>query len=139
MNPVELAKWQWSDYGEFHGCKSNLWIHIFAVPLFIAGNLLALILPITSIILLVRSISINGADSLLPLDLVWIVVYPFLGLVISLAAISVQGSGHKWETKPPKPFSSPLNGIGRILLEQWWTFPRFVFSGGWMRALRTAK
>jgi hypothetical protein len=28
--------------------------------------------------------------------------------------------------------------VGRIFFEQWITFPRFVLSGGWLRALRSA-
>ena len=36
------------------------------------------------------------------------------------------------------PFTSPANAVARIFCEQWITFPRFVLSGGWYRALRTA-
>ena len=31
-----------------------------------------------------------------------------------------------------------MQALSRIFLEQWVTFPRFVFSGGWWRALRQA-
>jgi hypothetical protein len=54
-------------------------------------------------------------------------------MVVSLA---LQGRGHRQEQVPPEPFTSPANAISRLLLEQWVTFPRFVLSGGWLRALR---
>jgi hypothetical protein len=47
-----------------------------------------------------------------------------------------QGREHGQEAVPPEPYTSPLNAVARILLEQWITFPRFVLSGGWARAMR---
>jgi hypothetical protein len=38
----------------------------------------------------------------------------------------------------PVPFSSAANALSRIVLEQWVTFPRFVLTGRWWRALRAA-
>jgi hypothetical protein len=31
-----------------------------------------------------------------------------------------------------------MNAVARLFLEQWITFPRFLLSGGWSRALRTS-
>jgi len=53
-----------------------------------------------------------------------------LGIVVS---VIVQGRGHKLERVPPEPFTGPTNVLGRLFLEQWVTFPRFVLSGGWSR------
>ena len=53
-----------------------------------------------------------------------------------LLSIALQGRGHRHEPVPPEPFASPGDAISRIFLEQWITFPRFVLSGGWLRALR---
>ena len=50
----------------------------------------------------------------------------------------LQGRGHKGEAVPPAPFSSPANALSRIFLEQWITFPRFVLTGAWWRALHAA-
>jgi hypothetical protein len=54
-------------------------------------------------------------------------------------SIALQGRGHRGEPVPPVPFSSSGNALARIFLEQWITFPRFVLSGGWSRALRGAR
>jgi hypothetical protein len=51
-------------------------------------------------------------------------------------SVALQGRGHRQEPVPPAPFTGPLNAVSRIFLEQWVTFPRFLFSGGWFRALR---
>jgi hypothetical protein len=53
-----------------------------------------------------------------------------------LVSLALQGRGHKVEENPPEPFAGPANAVARIVLEQWVTFPRFVLSGGWLRALR---
>jgi hypothetical protein len=59
-------------------------------------------------------------------------------LVAMVVLVALQGRGQWQETTPPEPFTSPGNGVARILCEQWVTFPRFLLSGGWYRALRTA-
>ena len=51
-------------------------------------------------------------------------------------SMALQGRGHQREPVPPVPFSGAGNAIARIFLEQWITFPRFVLTGGWWRALR---
>ncbi|HVN35194.1 MAG TPA: terminase, partial [Casimicrobiaceae bacterium] len=55
-----------------------------------------------------------------------------------LVAVAAQGRAHRLEPVPPEPFSGPLNFVSRLFFEQWVTFPRFVVSGGWGRALRKA-
>jgi hypothetical protein len=48
----------------------------------------------------------------------------------------LQGSGHKKELNAPVPFTDLWNIFGRIVLEQFYSFPRFVLSGCWLKALR---
>jgi len=56
-----------------------------------------------------------------------------------VVALALQGRGHGLEPVPPEPFSGPLNFAVRLFFEQWVTFPRFVVSGGWRKALRKAR
>ncbi|EGI76757.1 Mpo1-like protein [Hylemonella gracilis] len=115
MTPAELLRWQWQDYSKYHASRLNLLIHIVAVPAFLAGNVLLILAVLTA---------------QWPLGLG--------ALVGSLLAFGVQGIGHGKEAQPSVPFSSLSNALGRILLEQWVTFPRYVLSGGWRQALRRA-
>lgn len=105
-----LLAWQFRDYAERHCDRLNLWIHLYAVPAFVAGSAAAVL-------------------HLLTLN--------FVGVGFSLLFVTVafllQGIGHKRESMPPQPFDGPLDFAKRILAEQFITFPRFVLSGGWMR------
>ncbi len=113
MGPVSLARWQWDGYHRFHRSRANLLLHIVAVPLFLCGN-----------VGLVSALA-RGA---------WLVA---LGALASMAvSVALQGRGHRTEDNPPEPFTSPFNAVGRIFLEQWVSFPRFVLTGGFARALR---
>jgi hypothetical protein len=49
---------------------------------------------------------------------------------------ALQGIGHKREAAPPIAFEGPIDVVTRIFVEQFVTFPRFVLTGGWWRALR---
>lgn len=110
MTLPELLRWQWQGYTDYHRNRTNLLLHIFAVPLFWLGT-----------VLLIMAAA----------GLTWpLLVAGALCIVISIV---VQGRGHKLEPTPPAPFTSPWNFIGRLFLEQWLTFPRFLFSGGWAR------
>jgi hypothetical protein len=113
MRVTEFLRWQWDSYPRYHRTRFNLLLHIVVVPLFLAGNV-ALVVG-----LLQRSwaVTVGGA----------------VAMVLSLV---VQGRGHRREPTPPEPFTSPRNAVSRIVCEQWVTFPRFVLSGGWLRALR---
>lgn len=116
VSPRSLTRWQWQDYGDYHQTRRNLRIHLVAVPAFQAGNLLVLI----------------GAAR-------WAPAMAVAGVVLSMVAFGVQGFGHKKELLVPKRFTGPLNFLGRMFMEQWVTFPRFVASGGWLRNWREAK
>jgi len=112
----ELLRWQWEGYPKYHQSRPNLLIHIVAVPLFLFGT-----------------IALVGAIARLSLFLFAVAV----GCI--LVAVALQGRGHRLEPVPPEPFSGPLNFVSRLFFEQWLTFPRFVFSGGWLAALRKAR
>ena len=113
MSTSDLLRWQWEGYRRYHRGKFNLLLHIVVVPLFLVGN-------VGIIVALAR-----GAWPL-----------AFAGLLVMVASVVLQSRGHKMEAVPPEPFTSPSNAVARIFLEQWITFPRFVLSGGWWRALR---
>ena len=112
MKPAELIKWQWTDYRSFHQSRVNLLLHIVVVPLFLIANV-ALVLAL-----------LQGN---------W--TRAAMALVVMALSFAVQGVGHGKEPNPSIPFSSPANAFGRIFVEQWINFPRYVLSGAWYRAL----
>ena len=115
MTARELLKWQWEGYPRYHQSRANLALHVAVVPLFLAGNIIAVISLVTQ--------SWPGV---------------LLGVALTLFSVLAQGRGHKREPVPPEPFTSPANAISRIFLEQWVTFPRFVATGGWAKNWRSA-
>lgn len=115
MTMTQLLRWQWQGYPRYHRCRYNLLLHLLVVPLFLAGNLAVLAAwPL-------------GAAA-----------WALGGLAAMAVSVALQGRGHHREEHPPEPFSSPLNAVARIFLEQWVSFPRFLLSGGWWRAYRAA-
>lgn len=112
---LKLIQWQWDEYHDFHGNKTNLLIHIFAVPALLLAQI-ALVLS------LLQNMYITA----------------FLSSIVVALSFAVQGIGHKKEKNPSIPFSSPLNAIARLMVEQWINFPRFVLSGGWWKAFKAA-
>jgi Protein of unknown function (DUF962) len=109
-----LLSWQWNLYAGNHCDRRNLLIHILSVPFFQAGTLMLACSPVMG----------------------W--VFAPAGLGTMAVVMIMQGRGHKLEKEPPVPFRGPLDVVGRILLEQWINFPRFVLSGGWAKAWATA-
>ncbi len=107
-----LLEWQWSDYSAKHQDRTNLRLHIVAVPLF--------------------EIAVDHAHrgsrdrSGLAMG---------LALIGMVAAVVIQGRGHRREHEAPTPFAGPIDFVSRFFAEQWITFPRFVLSGGWSRNL----
>jgi len=111
MNIPRLLTRQWHGYAIHHRHRTNLLLHIVAVPLFMAASaLIGLAAWRPSLGLLEACIA---------------------GLVVSVA---IQGRGHRLKA-PPGPFAGPADFVGRLLAEQWVTFPRFVLSGGWWRSI----
>jgi len=113
MSVVELLRWQYAGYAKFHQSRANLLLHIVVVPLFILG----------SVVLIVSLMKLTWLPAL-------------IAIALMVASMALQGRGHGREQLPPEPFTGAANVISRIILEQWVTFPRFVISGGWLRALR---
>ncbi len=93
-----------------HRDRTNLLLHIVGVPL----------LQIATIALIV-GVAV-GSGGLVG-----------IALAAMVAAIVIQGRGHRREREAPTPFAGP-NFVSRFVAEQWITFPRFVFSG-WSRNL----
>ena len=110
--PGGLIAWQWATYDRNHRDRLNLVLHFVAVPAFIAGVL-------SSVRFL--TLGLYGAAAVM--------------LAVAVVAFLVQGLGHKREAEAPIPFDGPLDVLGRIVVEQFITFPRFVFTGGWARNL----
>ena len=115
MSIRELLRWQWEGYSTYHQSRANLLLHIVVVPLFLLGNVGLIV-------------------GLLQGSLLLAILSP----VAMLVSVALQGKGHAKESEPSVPFSSPVNAISRIFLEQWISFPRFVLSGGWWKALQKA-
>ena len=113
MTTKDLLAWQWDGYARYHQSRVNLLLHIVLVPLFLAGNVL----------LVVGLVRLSWVEGL-------------VGFALMGFSMALQGRGHRGETIAPVPFSGPANALSRIFLEQWITFPRFVFTGAWWRALR---
>jgi len=116
MGIAQLLRWQWDGYSRYHRSRTNLLLHILALPLFLCG--------IVALVVALFRASVTSA---------------VLGVLCMAASIAVQGSGHRMEENPPQPCTGPADALARILLEQWITFPRFLLSGDWLRALRTAQ
>ena len=108
-----LLSHQWAGYAQTHHSRSNLVIHIVAVPIFLVANVLA-------VVALIRGDWTAAAAAMLTMA----------------GSLFVQGRGHRREPKAPERFTGPLNAVTRIFAEQWVTFPRFVLTGGWLVALR---
>ena len=104
---------QLNDYSRFHQDRLNLVLHIVAVPAFALAPVAAVASALAS---------------------QWLGALLFA--LVPPVSLAVQGYGHKRESNPPLPFEGPGNFVRRILKEQYVTFPRFVLSGGWTRALR---
>lgn len=115
MHIAELIEWQRLDYAGKHRLRGTLLVHLVAVPAFIVGN-----------VALVAALLLG----------MWMAAP--LALAVMMISLAWQGRCHRGEPEQPAPFSGPGEAIVRILIEQWVTFPRFVFSGDWALALRKA-
>lgn len=114
MGLRELLRWQWAGYAGTHRGRANLLLHLGSVPLFWTGTLL----------LVAGSLSMSGRTLT-------------LAAVFLLVPVVVQGVGHKrFESEAPTRFTSAWNFLARLFLEQWITFPRYVWSGGWWASWR---
>ena len=93
-------------YSHVHAHRTNLLIHLVAVPLFGLAH-----------VGLATAIAYRK-----PL--------PALTCVsVAVASLGLQRKGHSLEMQAPDPFSSGWNFATRIYTEQLYTFPKFVLSG----------
>jgi hypothetical protein len=113
MNAASLMRSQWERYPRYHQARPNLLLHMVFVPLFLASN-------VAFLIALVERRWLVGLGA----------------AVFTGVSLAMQGRGHRAEAVPAEPFTGPFNAASRIVFEQWVSFPRFVLSGGWRRALR---
>ncbi len=93
-------------YAQLHIRRTNLLIHLIAVPLFIAAHLG-----------LISAIAWQEPLS----ALIWI------GLAVM--SLGLQRQGHALEPETPAPFRNGLDFAIRLYTEQFYTFPKFLFSG----------
>ncbi|WP_271407833.1 Mpo1-like protein [Pseudomonas sp. Q1-7] len=111
-----LHAWQWRTYSDNHQHPVNLVLHIIAVPIFIVAAL--------------SLVSGLFTFSFRPL---------VLGVIGILASLALQAHGHKLEAVQAEPFNGRRDAVGRLLMEQFVTFPRFILSGQWWRNWRRKK
>src|SRR5262245_58433472 len=107
MSFRELLAWAWRETPPVHKNAANLLIHLFAVPLFVAGHLLILAAIVFSW---------------------WLAPLGVLCVVVSLV---LQRVGHSLEGQQVHPFSSGRDFVRRLYAEQFCNFWRFLFSGQW--------
>jgi len=114
MRP-NLLRWQWDLYREGHTRRTTLVTHILTAPLFVSGTLMLAAAPLLGLYLAVA------------------------GPAFMVATLLAQGWAHKQEVARPVPFDGPMDFVSRFFVEQWVTFPRFVFSGRLAEAWRKAR
>ena len=100
-----------NDYAHVHADRKNLIVHLVAVPMFWVGSL-------GLIRFLVRAEWVSA----------------LVAILVMAIAMAMQGLGHKGEKYPPLPFAGPVDAMKRILVEQYFRFPLFVWSGRWHKA-----
>ena len=105
-----LLQWQWELYPEGHKRRLTLAVHLVSAPLFVSGALMIAASPLVG----------------------W--YYAVAGAAFMIATLVIQGWSHKQEEAKPVPFLGPMDFVSRFFVEQFVTFPRFVFSGAFARA-----
>ena len=115
MSFRELLAWAWSETPPVHTNRTNLIIHLFAVPLFVTGHLL-----------LLAAVAFSW----------WLAVVGLLCIIISL---TFQGIGHSLEQRQVHPFTGRRDFMRRLYAEQFCNFWRFLFSGGWYASFNAYK
>lgn len=115
MSFGQLVAWAWRETPPVHKNRTNLLIHLFAVPLFVVGNVLLLA-------------AIVFGPSLL--------VAAAICIVVSLA---LQKRGHSLEQVPVHPFLGAGDFVRRLYAEQFFNFWRFLFSGQWYASFKASR
>lgn len=102
-------------YAGQHRDRTTLLVHLMFVPLFM----------LASASMLVFLLSGN-----------WVLA--LLAAVACTVSLLVQGAVHRRTVRLLPKADSRIAALGQLLREQWIEFPRFVLSGGWLRAYRAA-
>ncbi len=110
---MSTLKIDWPDYLRVHAGRANLLIHLLAVPLFVVS--------VVSV-----PLYLLAGDP----------VSAMVAVALCIVAMVLQGSGHRLEAEPPRPFNGPGDFARRWFTEQFVTFPLFVISGRWWRQFR---
>jgi hypothetical protein len=99
-----------NSYAYVHTHRTNLLIHLVAVPLFILAH-----------VGLFAAIAYRK-----PL--------PALTCVgLAVVSLGLQRKGHALEAQAPEPFSNGWNFATRLYTEQFYTFPKFLLSGDFQK------
>jgi hypothetical protein len=98
------------DYQRVHRSRRNLLLHAVAIPLFWAG-------------LFVLALSFNGG-----------LLAAAAGVAALAGSVGLQGIGHATESETARPFTGAGNFLLRLSTESLIVFPRFIVSGGFVRA-----
>ena len=114
MSFRELVNWAWSETAPVHRNRTNLLIHIFAVPMFVIGNVLLLVAVFQNL---------------------WLAL---AGVLAIAASLTFQKIGHAREQIEVIPFSGPYDFLRRVYAEQFCNFWRFLFSGNWRAAFKAS-
>ena len=115
LNGNGMAFANLTDYQRVHSTRSNLLIHLVAVPLFVMSTVLWILA------LLVGAI---------PAVMVW--------TVTAIIAVMLQRHGHRREPESQPEVTGALAIAGQWFAEQFVIFPWFVVSGGWLKQWRAA-
>ena len=115
MSFPELLSWAWRETPPVHKNRTNLLIHIVAVPLFVLGH-----------VLLVAGFIANS----------WLFVVAILSVAVSLAA---QKYGHSLERDQVPPFTGTRDFLRRLYAEQFCNFWRFLLSGRWYASVQVSR
>jgi hypothetical protein len=105
---MAMLAWQWQGYARYHQNRTNLFLHIVAVPLFLVGS----VLVVVSVIRLSPLLAIVGV----------------VGMGVSLF---LQGRGHR-----PADVAQPARRRSRGPLFCWATMPVAAYGRG-LRMERT--
>jgi len=105
------------DYATLHRHPVNLLIHLATVPLFLLAVIGVVVGSFTS-----SWAGWWGAS-----------------VAVGVYSLALQRFGHSLEARRPGGRPGFARAAGRLLLEQFVTFPAFVLSGGWQSSWRQAQ
>jgi hypothetical protein len=115
MSFPELLSWAWRETPPVHKNRTNLLIHIVAVPMFVLGH-----------VLLLAGLLVDP----------WLFAVAIPCVAVSLLA---QRFGHSLERDQVPPFTGTRDFLRRLYAEQFCNFWRFLLSGRWYASVRASR